>query len=222
MAFGLEHKIDRLHGLLLLALKVENWVPVWAARRELPGPGLRFRNGATLRGGPGDNPLQCFFTVFRDRYYRRYVSEPDEGVYIDIGANIGLVSLDWAFRLPRISVHAYEPDPRTFATLRENVMSNRMHDRVLIYNEAVAREKASAEFTRGNGSLSTSAFPDLFSAGHGRTNEKFVASTVGLGEVITRCGNNSSISLVKINAEGREADILQGSSPMLLARVSQF
>src|SRR5579872_5047834 len=96
MAFGLEHKIVRLHGLLLLALKVENWGPVWAARRELPGPGLRFRSGATLRGGPGDNPLQCFFTVFRDRCYRRYVSEPDEGMYVDIGANIGLVSLDWA------------------------------------------------------------------------------------------------------------------------------
>lgn len=215
---SVRQKIRRLHGLLLLAFHVRNWAQAYRARRSQPPPPLWFRNGTKLEGGAGDDPLQCFLTVFQGRYYRRRMTEHDRGIYVDIGANIGLVSIDWATRLQGVSVQAYEPDPRTFTMLRENVSSNGLQLCVAVYNEAVGRAPGSMELVRGERSLATSAV--LLTAPAGE--KKFVANTVGLDEVVRRCGACAAITLVKVNAEGSEADIVEGASREALKKISQF
>lgn len=210
--------IRRLHNLALLALYVRNWTQVYRARRSLPGPPLQFRNGTKLRGGSGDDPLQCFLTVFGDQWYHRHITEHDGGVYVDIGANIGMVSLDWATRLTNISIEAYEPDPRTFAMLQENIFSNCLQQRVAIYNEAVGRTAGTTVMMRGDRSLATSSVMEVA----GAVKEKFACKTVGLDQLVNRCGAGAPITLIKVNAEGAEADIVEGASSATLDKISQF
>ena len=50
--------------------------------------------------------------------------------------------------------------------------------------------------------------------------EEFTAPTVSFDEVVARC--TEAVELVKIDAEGAEADILEGASTAALARVRRF
>jgi hypothetical protein len=79
---------------------------------------LRFRQGFILHHSPSDVAMGAFLEVFGGRLYRRYLNEPDAGVMVDLGANIGMVTLDWASRLSKVVVHAYEPIMTTFPPTR--------------------------------------------------------------------------------------------------------
>jgi hypothetical protein len=48
---------------------------------------------------------------------------PEGGTYLDIGANIGLMTIPFA-RNPRIHCLAFEPEPVNFAMLQQNVARN--------------------------------------------------------------------------------------------------
>lgn len=49
----------------------------------------------------------------------------DKTLFFDIGANVGLVSLGVATRVPEGSIHSFEPIPATFEQLERNVSTNR-------------------------------------------------------------------------------------------------
>src|SRR5258708_6327820 len=79
-----------------LILPVGNWRAVclsWVHTRDT-GPPLVFRRGLVIQGGLKEHPLQGFDSVFRDRHYRQHLKEPHVGALVDIGANIGALSLD--------------------------------------------------------------------------------------------------------------------------------
>ena len=135
---------------------------------------------------------------------------------MDIGANIGMVSLDWATRLPHVRVHAYEPHPGTFAMLAENVAANHLSERVTCHQQAVGREIGMLTFHTANESVLTTASKDRA----GDATGELTASTMSLDEVVERC--EEDLSLVKIDTEGVEADILEGARPQTLKAVRQF
>jgi FkbM family methyltransferase len=59
------------------------------------------------------------------------------GTYIDIGANIGLMTIPVALHTSCYT-HAFEPDPSHFATLRLNLLRNGVLDRVNAHNTALS------------------------------------------------------------------------------------
>jgi FkbM family methyltransferase len=207
----------RLRTALAMVFCLKNWHRValgWL--RAHPAP-LIFRSGLILEGGEGEDALQGFDSVFRDRAYRRFVAEPLSGHLIDIGANIGTLSLDWLQRRPKVTVHAYEPNPRTFLALQKNVRLNGFAVRVHLHNEAVWSGEGTLTLHRDRASsVATTAFPDREAVG-----DPFVVETVGLDEVIGRCPADQRIKLLKIDTEGAEAEILEGAAPGTLARIDQ-
>lgn len=200
-----------------MIFRLKNWRTValgWIQGDPAP---LVFRSGLVLDGGEGENALQGFEAVFRDRDYRRYIEEPESGQLIDIGANIGALSLDWLQRRPEVMVHAYEPNPQTFQVLQKNVRLNGCAGRVHLHNEAVWSGEGTLTLHRDRASsVATTAFPDRQAVG-----DPFVVETVGLDEVIGRCPGDQRIKLLKIDTEGAEAEILEGAGPGTLARVDQ-
>jgi hypothetical protein len=70
-----------------------------------------FRRGFVIQGGVNEHPLQGFDSVFRDHHYGLHLKEPDSGEVVDIGANIGALSIYWLSRKANVNVHAYEPSP---------------------------------------------------------------------------------------------------------------
>lgn len=211
--------VHHLRMAAVLVLLLRNWYEValgWLRPRP-EGPALLFRRRLVIQGGLNEDALQGFDSVFRNRDYRRCIKEPESGELIDLGANIGALSLDWLSRKPEVKVHAYEPNPRTFAVLRNNIDLNHFGYRAHLYNEAIWRSSGTLLLHRDRkSSVATTAFPISTPVA-----EPFQVKTVGLDEVVGRCAGGQQISLLKIDVEGAEADILEGASRATLARIEQ-
>jgi FkbM family methyltransferase len=230
-----------------LFLWVRNWRAAWLSfKTGAPMPALRLRRGFTLLHEAGDQPLALLREVFTQRCYRRHIAEPARGVLIDIGANIGLVTLDWAARMPNVVIHAYEPDPGTFRTLKRNVEGNRFGERVRLYNEAVSGRAGELTLYRTgmSGTASTFAFRDEGEeragaeaqqpAGGARqraprglwfwteSGAPLRVPAVSFDEVVERAQRDGAVKLVKIDTEGAEVDILEGATPDTLVKGEQF
>lgn len=197
---------------------LSNWSEVWSSYRNgHPLPSLQFRSGLTLHHGPLDSPISLLHEVFGERQYRRHISSPKDGVMIDLGANIGLVTLDWASRSRRLRVHAYEPNYLTNRVLRRNVEANGLTDRVTVHDEAVGRESGQIRLWTNVNSVTVTAYSD------GPLVPDAVATWVpliDLNEVVRRAGGGP-VALLKIDTEGAEADTLEGATAATLEALRQ-
>jgi FkbM family methyltransferase len=240
----LQAKYQALRTLTSIVAQVDNWREVWPCYRARGNtgdlPALHFRQGLAIRHRPVDCMYSQFDEVFLQKVYRQFVKEPRDGVMVDIGANIGVVSLDWASRLPHVRIHAYEPHPATFAVLSENVAANHLEPRITIRQQAVGRQAGTLTLrSMAEGSTLTTAYENsrdeasTASAGvgsfcpqagqwWGTIADKFTVSTVSLDEVIERCAEDVTVRLVKIDTEGAEADILEGARRATLGAIEQF
>jgi FkbM family methyltransferase len=216
---GIRDSVRDVFSTAALILMVRNWPQALSAIRSRceEYPPLHLRRGITIEGLPHERPFQWFGPIFRDREYRRHIAEPFTGTMIDIGANIGAATLDWLSRIPAVKVHAYEPDPRTFAFLTHNIRSNRYEERVQLYNEAVSAALGARQFYRVGASTATTAFPDARDA-----RESFTVQTVDLSKVVDRCGAGQFLPLVKIDAEGAEAEILEAAPSKTIKKIHQL
>lgn len=69
--------------------------------------------------------------IFTDDLAGHGIRLPEDGVYVDVGANIGLFALFLRDRCPRARIFAYEPMPDAFAALQKN-MGARAPDAVTV------------------------------------------------------------------------------------------
>ena len=198
---------------LAMRSNLVNWRDAWSSYRLTDSlPSLHFKQGFVLdHYGPANEPISLILDVLSDRAYRRIIKEPKSGVFLDIGANIGFATLDWLSRLPTVLVHAYEPNPRSFALLSRNVEANGVSSRAKIYNQAVARTAGPVQLHTAGLSVLASAYVN------GVIGEFTTVSAVSLDQAVLRCG--SPIALLKLDVEGAEADILEGASTQSLAMI---
>jgi FkbM family methyltransferase len=129
---------------------------------------------------------------------------PPAGLFFDVGANIGLITLAVGARRPDISIVAFEPDPINAARWRHNLELNGGPDAVL---EEVALGNASgrAELVRGDESG--------WSYIAGANSEQGVEVVTLDAYVRTR--EIPVIDAVKIDVEGYELFVLQGAASVL-------
>ena len=194
---------------LLMARSLTNASEVWKAyRAEAPVPPLRFRNGATLQHGRGDAPVFLFFEIFANGCYRRQLRLPPRGTVVDIGANIGAFTIDCAFRYPDVRIEAYEPNPEAFHVLQTNVIANGLSARVRLYNEAVGSTPGTMRLWTGEGNVAATAYPSS-------TDAQGLSIAVPLTDLATVIQRAGRVSVLKIDAEGAEADILEAGGAAL-------
>lgn len=74
-----------------------------------------------------DDVAQVFIRLF---------SHADGGTFLDIGAHIGAMTMAVA-RNPRVTVHAFEPEPVSFGLLEENVRANVKTNNVHLHSVAL-------------------------------------------------------------------------------------
>ena len=240
----LQSNYQAVRTLTSIVAQMDNWREVWPCYRVRGNtdglPTLHFRHGLAIRHRPVDRMHGQFAEVFLFKAYRKFIKEPRHGVMVDIGANIGVVTLDWASRLPHVRIHAYEPHPATFAVLSENVAANHLEPLITIRQEAVGRQagtltlRSMAESStlttayenskneRPTGSARVGSFCPEAGQWWGTVADEFTVSTVSLDEVIERCAAGGTVHLVKIDTEGAEADILEGARRETLGAIEQF
>jgi FkbM family methyltransferase len=131
-------------------------------------------------------------------------------VVVDIGAHIGIYTL---YALRQLSgqgrVYSFEPTPRTFALLHDNVQVNGFLESGLVRfdRRAVSDRAGAATFTAY---AANSGHNTLF-AGEA-AGETLTVETVALDEALA---HESRVDVIKIDAEGGEPLILRGMARLL-------
>ncbi|MET3580224.1 FkbM family methyltransferase [Mesorhizobium robiniae] len=134
-------------------------------------------------------------------------------VFYDVGANIGFFSLIAARRVgSHGQVYAYEPVPRNAAAIRRSRDVNRLST-IQVFAEAVGAVTGDAELLLarhlGGATLANvSTPPDV--------NGRLSVRTTTLDDSIARYGLRPP-TLVKIDVEGAEIDVLRGMTAALTA-----
>jgi len=159
-----------------------------------------------------DAPIILLLAVFGDGVYRRHLPGRLWGTVIDIGGNIGATAIDLAHRYPDLVVHSYEPNPATRDMLDINVRRNGLADRIVTFGEAVGRRDGTLRLWVDGPSLASTGcclgppFPGC---------APLEVPLIGLERCLDRV-DSEPIALLKIDAEGAEADILEGLDPSRL------
>jgi FkbM family methyltransferase len=131
-------------------------------------------------------------------------SIPHNGVFIDVGANIGAICLEVAIARPDITVFAFEASPKVFDYLKKNTEQNNTNN-LYIYNLAI-HEESNIELPfysplnlNGKGSFSP-VFTDI----------PELVKTIRLDEFF----NNNHIlpNLIKVDVEGYELLVFKSLS----------
>lgn len=125
-------------------------------------------------------------------------------IVADVGASIGLYTVALAKRVgPSGRVYSFEPDPESFGCLSRNVALNKVGYIVRSLPVAVGAEQGTLDFANGRGSESA-VVPEP-SEGSSRV------QSVRLDHLFT----NSGLDLLKIDVEGYEQQVLQGTAGLL-------
>lgn len=209
--------IHELRIFLMMCSNLVNWREVWACYRSGQTlPEFRFKRGFCLQHHAQTvETISLLQEIFRDRLYREG-KEPQLGIILDVGANIGCATLDWLSRLPSVMVHAYEPNAQSFALLSRNIEANGFWQRAKIYNEAVGRDVGTIR-------LHATGPTTLCSAYVGGSEREFITvRAVSLDEVVRRCGDDVPIAVLKLDVEGAEADILEGADCKCLGKIGKI
>ena len=194
---------------------LRNWREVWAAYRTAQRlPPLQFRRGFVLNHGPADDPILLLHTVFARSEYGALASGRLRHL-VDIGANIGSVTLDLAWRDPNLTVDAYEPNPQTFDTLNRNVRENGLESRVRVYRDAVTGQDGEVLLWSGDSSVLSSVSASAAIGG-----VPVSVPAISLDRAIKRTGSQQVA--VKIDAEGAEVEMLESATDAALAAIGEI
>lgn len=208
----------RSYWVLLRMVKwFVNWKEIWRPYfSNAPLPTLQLRCGLSLHHTVADGPVALVLEIFGDECYSQYFDIPREGVVLDIGANIGVFTLYCTKKSGKLFVHAYEPNPKTNVTLRQNIIVNGKKDRVRVYDEAVGRVRSDFKMWTN--------VPSLIATGYATTalsheEGSITVPMIDLNEVVDRAGQ--AIELLKIDVEGAEADLLEGATRSTLSKINR-
>jgi len=141
--------------------------------------------------------------------YLRTLSQPT--IILDIGGNIGLFSLLSARSNPLATVYVFEPGPPNLCILEMNRLANpELGERIHVHPEAVGGSTRSAKWFFDEANPGGSS---LFGKGETAINVQVRA----FAEVVEKV--QGAISLVKLDIEGAEYEILRKTPPKMWQRL---
>jgi len=180
---------------------------------HLPGPGWLVREYRCGSEGfiyrcPGDGPYFLFCDPRHDPGVRDIVNRLNEGIFVDVGSHVGFFSLPAARKLAgRGGVVAIEPHPIRFEFLRDNVCRNRL-DNVICLPYALSDRDGQGIIYDLDRTLGEHTRDVSFAPTQGRP------ISVNLRKLDTVCQELGldTVSVVKIDVEGFEANVIAGMS----------
>jgi FkbM family methyltransferase len=134
----------------------------------------------------------------------------------DIGANLGQTSLELTSMFSKATIHAFEPDPNTFARLVENVKTPRVKSHNLGFGEQPGVMKMHvSRVSGGNSLLRHSDRINDFAKGDWTEREGEVDVQIAIVDEFCAEQQISSIDLFKMDTQGYELKIINGAKQML-------
>lgn len=140
------------------------------------------------------------------------LSSNQSPVFIDIGANIGLISLNILASMSFARIFAFEPGPHQFEMFSKTISDNNLTEKIILYNEALSYEEGAAEFSTHNTKhASGDGFFDTGRAG----NSDIIKVKCNTLDRWWAAENKIGVNVVKIDSEGAELWILKGANKLI-------
>jgi FkbM family methyltransferase len=153
-----------------------------------------------MTGATGN--IYCGLHEFEDMGFLLHFLRPED-LFVDVGANVGTYTVLASGQVGCETI-AFEPLPSTFRKLENNVVLNRIENKVSAHNVGVGSKKGTLKFTT-----------DFDTVNHVVTDTEQVSvtdvSVVPLDEILV----NRVPLLMKIDVEGFEKEVLDGASNVL-------
>jgi len=132
--------------------------------------------------------------------------------FVDVGANVGLVTLGVLAALPTTHVIAFEPGPHQHDLLNETIHRNGLTDRVELHRLALADRPGQAEFVvHSRRHAAGDGLRDTGRSGRART----VAVDVGTLDGWWEAAGRPVVDALKLDVEGAELLALRGGEALL-------
>ncbi len=125
-----------------------------------------------------------------------------EDLFLDIGANVGHYSL-LASGIKKCNSISIEPVPGTFQKLTKHLRINNLTDKVLALNIGVADKSSSLFFSTDKGTMNRIV------------NSDYKNSVEIQVDIVDKICHKKNVSLMKIDVEGYEKFVLEGSQSIL-------
>ncbi len=136
-------------------------------------------------------------------------SLPPGGVFIDVGANIGRLTMEAAVAVDGLRVLAVEPVKSTYAALAANITRNGLNSRVATLRLALGAHTGRGAITADLGSAN-----HLVTGSPSAGQEHIEIAT--LDDLLTQHGLNR-VDVIKCDVEGAELFVLEGAARTLEA-----
>jgi FkbM family methyltransferase len=142
-----------------------------------------------------------------------YIIPDNAKTILDLGANIGAFALWASTQAPNSTIYSVEPFPETHASLKENIGSNKLENRVNCYQIAVADTDGEVWFdaTEGKRSYCRKIVSDDIEA------KKIKVPCLKLDTLLDHCGLHQ-VDCIKLDIEGGEHAMFAASSTETLRR----
>jgi FkbM family methyltransferase len=131
-----------------------------------------------------------------------------EGVYVDVGANVGNHTAFFAQHCPSTSVHAFEPLDFVSAILAENVAVNELTDKVVIHRFGLGETPGRVTVKMGK---------RTYSFGCRRLDDVMAGmlDSAGVSGMLDCAGVSGPLAVLKVDIEGMEVPFFRGAAETL-------
>ena len=142
---------------------------------------------------------------------KNYIDPKKKNTIVDIGANIGSVSLPLAKLFHSSTIISVEPTYYAFSKLKKNLSLNpNFKKRIRIYNSFISNKKRKINFTHSSWNFSSDSKKHKVHLGIlKQTSNK----TQSLSELIKK--QKKKIDLIKIDVDGYEIDVLRSGKEII-------
>lgn len=146
-----------------------------------------------------------------DSYNFNSIDFKDGDVVIDIGGNIGMVSIYLAKKYPFLKIYAFEPVKQNYENFLKNIELNNIDkDIIKVFNFAITKDRRDVILTLPFDNSGASNIYDNFRGSEILNNNSIVKSITF--DDIFDSNNISKCKLLKIDCEGAEYEILYSAN----------
>jgi FkbM family methyltransferase len=161
----------------------------------------------------------------------KFVDFPLDAVIFDVGANVGIMSLQFASKVPKGIVYAFEPTHYALAKLKKNLWLNReVASRIQVIHTFVSSKENNHQEIRAFSSWKINKAPGVGQHPvHGGTAMSSEGvPTITIDDFVTSRGIER-LDFIKIDTDGHEFDVLLGAKntierfrPQIIFELGQY
>ena len=139
-------------------------------------------------------------------------------VVIDVGGNIGMISIFLAKKFPFLKIYAFEPVKENFENFKRNMKLNGIsEDSIIVYNLAVTKDGRDVEMSVNAGNSGASSISEWQLVPEKKSLVLENVPSCTLKDIFIQ-NNITSCKLLKMDCEGSEYEILYNTDEEFLRR----